>query len=85
MNNELTPEDFNPWYAKAPPPRYPTGPVLVSKKALADLTEGIAVAAMKTTDGRGLNVGAQGDWIDLRDVALDALSKWLRCEVRVGK
>ena len=85
MTDELTPEDFNPWYAKAPPPRYPTGSVLVSKKALADLTEGIAVAAMKTTDGRGLNVGAQGDWIDLQNVALDALSKWLRCEVRVGK
>ena len=84
MNNESTPEDFNPWYAKAPPPRYPTGPVLVSKNTLDDLAEKIAVAAMKTTDGRGLNVVAQGDWIDLQNVALDALSAWLRCEVRVG-
>ena len=86
MAEEPPPEDFNPWYAKAHPPRYPTAPVMVSKKTLAYLAEEIAVAAMKVTDGRGLlrKAVTQGDWIDLQNVALDALSKWLRCEVRVG-
>ena len=84
----MTAEDrvwaLHPYFSMTPPPRYPDAPVLVPKGMLLAMLRQLDEAARSVTDDRGLLVAAQGDWEDMQDVALEALSKWLRCEVRVG-
>lgn len=78
-----TDDDIKAIREYVPTPRYPTGPIMLSQRAVSLLGEEIGVAAMQVTDFDGLKISVVGDMGELSALAAKVVGEWLKTTVIV--